>query len=198
MKNPLQSLSGINYNKIRIKIEIIIYPIINHHLTLKICSSYLVLLSSFILIQLQIGTNNCTARYRTLSGEGVRDGSPSPSPTPSSDYDEIVHNNPQLQQQMNGNNLNFRADGLLGGGCNNKNGANNLKNLKVKRNNLSSTLSSAAHNKNSAISQQKVLVHHHVSDFSSNFSFSFHLSLLFVTLIFYQEISMGNVFEDLP
>ena len=190
MKNPLQSLSGINYNKIRIKIEIIIYPIINHHLTLKICSSYLVLLSSFIL-QLQIGTNNCTARYRTLSGEGVRDGSPSPSPTPSSDYDEIVHNNPQLQQQMNGNNLNFRADGLLGGGCNNKNGANNLKNLKVKRNNLSSTLSSAAHNKNSAISQQKVLVHHHVSDFSSNFSFSFHFSL--VSSFCYINFLSGNL-----
>lgn len=43
---------------------------------------------------LQIGTNNCTARYRTLSG-GLGDESPSPSPTPSSEYDDIL-----LQKQL--------------------------------------------------------------------------------------------------
>lgn len=35
----------------------------------------------------QIGTNNCTARYRTLSG-GIGE-SPSLSPSPSSDYEDI-------------------------------------------------------------------------------------------------------------
>jgi hypothetical protein len=109
------------------------------------------------------GTNDCTARYHTLGGDSSHEAA-SPSPTPSSEYDEIVHNNGQMQhqQQINGNNLNFRVDNL--GGCAAMNGANNFKNLKAKRNNLSSTLS-AAHNKNAAISQQKVLVHHHVSDF---------------------------------
>lgn len=37
-------------------------------------------------MQIQIGTNNCTARYRTLSG-GIGE-SPSLSPSPSSDYDD--------------------------------------------------------------------------------------------------------------
>lgn len=37
-------------------------------------------------MELQIGTNNCTARYRTLSG-GIGE-SPSLSPSPSSDYDD--------------------------------------------------------------------------------------------------------------
>lgn len=36
---------------------------------------------------MQIGTNNCTARYRTLSGGGIGE-SPSLSPSPSSDYDD--------------------------------------------------------------------------------------------------------------
>lgn len=35
----------------------------------------------------QIGTNNCTARYRTLSGGGIGE-SPSLSPSPSSDYED--------------------------------------------------------------------------------------------------------------
>lgn len=35
---------------------------------------------------MQIGTNNCTARYRTLSG-GIGE-SPSLSPSPSSDYED--------------------------------------------------------------------------------------------------------------
>ncbi|EAT45530.1 AAEL003199-PA [Aedes aegypti] len=46
------------------------------------------------LSQVSIGTNNCTARYRTLSG-GLGDESPSPSPTPSSEYDDIL-----LQKQL--------------------------------------------------------------------------------------------------
>lgn len=37
--------------------------------------------------KMQIGTNNCTARYRTLSGGGIGE-SPSLSPSPSSDYDD--------------------------------------------------------------------------------------------------------------
>ncbi|XP_062702202.1 uncharacterized protein LOC109400126 [Aedes albopictus] len=46
------------------------------------------------LSQVSIGTNNCTARYRTLSG-GLGDESPTPSPTPSSEYDDIL-----LQKQL--------------------------------------------------------------------------------------------------
>lgn len=49
---------------------------------------------------MQIGTNNCTARYRTLSGGGIGE-SPSLSPSPSSDYDddEVASGKQQQQQQ---------------------------------------------------------------------------------------------------
>ncbi|XP_052865328.1 uncharacterized protein LOC128271740 [Anopheles cruzii] len=52
------------------------------------------------LSQVSIGTNNCTARYRTLSA-GMGDESPSPSPTPSSEYDDILQANAlQLQKHL--------------------------------------------------------------------------------------------------
>ncbi|XP_055526200.1 uncharacterized protein LOC129718959 [Wyeomyia smithii] len=57
------------------------------------------------LSQVSIGTNNCTARYRTLSG-GLGDESPSPSPTPSSEYDDIL-----LQKQ-----LQLKVDQVQNGG----------------------------------------------------------------------------------
>lgn len=58
----------------------------------------------------QIGTNNCTARYRTLSG-GMGDESPSPSPTPSSEYDDIL-----LQKQLQHHHLHqLGPHSLLGG-----------------------------------------------------------------------------------
>lgn len=55
---------------------------------------------------LQIGTNNCTARYRTLSG-GIGE-SPSLSPSPSSDYDddETTKHLPGLSKsKRNGNHI---------------------------------------------------------------------------------------------
>ncbi|KFB35811.1 AGAP004106-PA-like protein [Anopheles sinensis] len=52
------------------------------------------------LSQVSIGTNNCTARYRTLSA-GLGDESPSPSPTPSSEYDDILQASAlQLQKHL--------------------------------------------------------------------------------------------------
>ncbi|KAL9693907.1 hypothetical protein quinque_013192 [Culex quinquefasciatus] len=63
------------------------------------------------LSQVSIGTNNCTARYRTLSG-GMGDESPSPSPTPSSEYDDIL-----LQKQLQHHHLHQLGphSGLLSG-----------------------------------------------------------------------------------
>ncbi|XP_055617392.1 uncharacterized protein LOC129762854 [Toxorhynchites rutilus septentrionalis] len=164
------------------------------------------------LSQVSIGTNNCTARYRTLSG-GMGDESPSPSPTPSSEYDDILlQKQLQHQQQLKVDHQNGGSSagsasgqsgvsggmgglgsngsggttgsgegggssgggggggcggggglGIGGGGSSAKNGVNNLKNLKAakNRNNLSSSLGTAAsHNKNLTISQQIALVHH--------------------------------------
>lgn len=48
---------------------------------------------------MQIGTNNCTARYRTLSGGGIGE-SPSLSPSPSSDYDDDEAASGKQQQQQ--------------------------------------------------------------------------------------------------
>ncbi|XP_055589776.1 uncharacterized protein LOC129741966 [Uranotaenia lowii] len=78
------------------------------------------------LSQVSLGTNNCTARYRTLSG-GMGDESPSPSPTPSSEYDDILlqkqlhHHNHlhqlkllEQQQQQNGTGTGASGGGIDG------------------------------------------------------------------------------------
>lgn len=59
--------------------------------------------SNFQCLRSQIGTNNCTARYRTLSG-GVGE-SPSLSPSPSSDYENDLaasHGLPMGKIKRNG------------------------------------------------------------------------------------------------
>uniref|UniRef100_A0A182IS15 Uncharacterized protein n=1 Tax=Anopheles atroparvus TaxID=41427 RepID=A0A182IS15_ANOAO len=67
------------------------------------------------LSQVSIGTNNCTARYRTLSA-GMGDESPSPSPTPSSEYDDILQASAlQLQKHLHHHQQLKLADSQSGG-----------------------------------------------------------------------------------
>ncbi|XP_050083420.1 uncharacterized protein LOC126570018 isoform X1 [Anopheles aquasalis] len=67
------------------------------------------------LSQVSIGTNNCTARYRTLSA-GIGDESPSPSPTPSSEYDDILQANAlQLQKHLHHHQQQKLIDAQSGG-----------------------------------------------------------------------------------
>lgn len=71
---------------------------------------------NFSAFPLQIGMNNCTARYRSFNVGGR--GGESPSPTQSSDYED--DNNLTAASQHNGLPIN-----------------SNLNNMKMKRNNLS-------------------------------------------------------------
>lgn len=106
------------------------------------------LLSS--LYQRQIGTNNCAARYRTLSG-GI--GAESPTPTHSSDYvdDEEGDNDDMTENTAVLNGItNSSADCGSGAAS-----ANMTKHLKPKQNSHSSHLSKA-----STISYQKASVHY--------------------------------------
>ena len=108
---------------------------------------------------LQIGTNNCTARYRTLSG-GIGG---SPSPTHSSDYvnDDDDDDDDGINASINNQSIH---NGMTNSSTNSTIATNastattNNNNNKPKRNNLSSNLHKA-----SAISHQKATVHVHVS-----------------------------------
>lgn len=119
----------------------------------------------------QVGTNNCTSRYRTLSG-GIGN---SPSPTHSSDYvddddeddedDDLttntaVHNGLSSSVNIlgNGSVIGIGSGGLgqqvvVSGTATSTNVANNLKS---KRANLASHL----HKTSSAVSYQKATVHY--------------------------------------
>lgn len=95
----------------------------------------------------QIGTNNCTARYRTLSG-GIGE---SPSPTPSSDYDDNLTATAGHNNGTSSGSAKTAANNTIVGGATN---LNNLTTSKTKRNNLAT-----AHNKGLQISQ-KATVHY--------------------------------------
>lgn len=109
---------------------------------------------------LQVGTNNCTTRYRTLSG-GIGN---SPSPTHSSDYvddddddDDLTTNTAVHNGLTNSSIVGSAANGASCGAA----GATSANimmtnNLKSKRNNLSSHL----HKASSTISYQKATVHY--------------------------------------
>lgn len=91
----------------------------------------------------QVGTNNCVARYRTLSG-GIGE---SPSPTHSSDYvDDEDDDLTTKTAVLNG------LEGSIADTSNAAGSSNIAGNIKSKRNNHST--------KASAISYQKATVHY--------------------------------------
>jgi len=112
------------------------------------------------LLPLQVGTNNCTTRYRTLSG-GIGN---SPSPTHSSDYvdddddeDDLTTNTAVLNGLTNSSIVgNSTSNGSCGTAGSTSSNVMMTNNLKSKRNNLSSHL----HKTSSTISYQKATVHY--------------------------------------
>lgn len=119
---------------------------------------------------MQVGTNNCSNRYRTLSG-GIGE---SPSPTPSSDYEENValatqHNCGNVVSGNNKSNMNSNNLSGSSGGSSSTTAA-----VKTKRssggagNGIGSSSTISVHNSNSSNSSssksqqisQKATVHY--------------------------------------
>lgn len=122
----------------------------------------------------QIGTNNCTARYRTLSG-GVGE-SPSLSPSPSSDYEnDLAHGLSMMNggagpnggagsssldgAKMRGVSMDNTANGALAGGGLMMNGKTN-KGARSKGADSGGVHYNLNHKGSSVIIQQKATVHH--------------------------------------
>lgn len=109
-------------------------------------------INQFFSLSWQIGTNNCVARYRTLSG-GIGG---SPTPTHSSDY---VDDEDDDNDEMTDNTAVLNGIASSSADCTNASTSTNVtKHLKAKQSNHSSHSSKA-----STISYQKASVHY-VSD----------------------------------